>query len=137
MRELGKLFGRIRGMPWLLAVAAVGFLLLLMPIGNPDGREDEDLSYSEMLEHRIAQMTETLPGVEDVSVLVTTEEEGRDVFSVYGDTGGRERICGIAVTCIGGSDARIRLQILDMLCAAFDLTADRVWVGGKEAYDGP
>lgn len=135
MHEFRMSLKRIRGWPWLVCAAAVGILLMLF--SGESSSENEHESYLTAVEHKIAQMTETLPGVEDVSVLVTTEEEGRDVFSVYGDTGGRERICGIAVTCIGGSDARIRLQILDMLCAAFDLTADRVWVGGKKAYDGP
>ena len=134
MRELGKLFGRIRGMPWLLAVAAVGFLLLLMPIGDTDGREDEDLSYSEMLEHRIAQMTETLPGVDDVSVMVTLEQDRGKTDSVYGgDKEESRRICGIAVSCVGGGHAQIRLEILRMLCAVFDLSADRVWIGGKDS----
>ena len=134
MRELGKLFARIRGMPWLLAVAAVGLLLLLIPIGDTDGQEKASLSYSEMLEHRIAQMTETLPGVDDVSVMVTLEQDrGRGVSVYGGDAEENRRISGIAVSCIGGGDARIRLEILHMLCAVFDLSADRVWIGGKDS----
>ena len=134
MREIGKLFARIRGMPWLLAVAAVGLLLLLMPIGDTDGQEKASLSYSEMLEHRIAQMTETLPGVDDVSVMVTLEQDRGKTDSVYGgDKEESRRICGIAVSCVGGGHAQIRLEILRMLCAVFDLSADRVWIGGKDS----
>ena len=134
MRELGKLLSRIRGMPWLLAAAAVGFLLLLMPVGEIGGQEDENQSYSEMLEHRIAQMTETLPGVDDVSVMVTLEQDGSKTDSVYGgNTDKIRRISGIAVSCIGGGNAQIRLEILNMLCAVFDLSADRVWIGGKDS----
>ncbi len=137
MREFGKLLGRIRGMPWLLAAAAVGLLLLLMPVGETAGEEVE-LSYSELLEHRIAQMTETLPGVDDVSVLVTLEQDRSNTYSVYGgDAEENRRICGIAVTCIGGENAQKRLEILHMLCAVFDLTADRVWIGGKASAHTP
>ena len=138
MREFWRLLGRIRGMPWLLAVAAVGLLLLLVPIGEPVGAEDDNLSYSEVLEHRIAQMTETLPGVDDVSVMVTLEEDSGRTYSVYGgDAEDVRRICGVAVSCIGGGDAQIRLEILRMLCAVFDLSADRIWIGGKDSPRTP
>ena len=130
MREFLRLLPRIRGMPWLLCAAVVGVFLLLFSGG---GETAAELSYSEQLEHKIAQMTETLPGVSDVSVLVTVEDRGSS-FSAYGtDTEHAPKLVGVAVTCIGGGDARTRLEILQMLCAAFDLTADRVWVGGKEA----
>ena len=130
MREFLRLLPRIRGMPWLICAAAVGIFLLLFSGG---GETSAEMTYSELLEHRIAQMTETLPGVSDVSVLVTLEEGGGS-FSAYGT--GTERtpkLVGIAVTCVGGGDARTRLEILHMLCAAFDLSSERVWVGGKEA----
>lgn len=138
MRELWKMLGRIRGMPWLLIAAAVGLLLLLIPTRDSIGTEAENLSYSEMLEHRIAQMTETLPGVDDVSVLVTLEQDWGSTYSVYGgDAEESRRICGIAVSCIGGEHAQTRLEILHMLCAVFDLSADRVWIGGKDSSDTP
>ena len=129
MREFLRMLPRIRGMPWLLCAAALGVFLLLFSGGTESA---EELSYSELLEHRIAQMTETLPGVSDVSVLVTLEDGGGS-FSAYGTgTQHTPKLIGVAVTCIGGGDARTRLEILHMLCAAFDLSSDRVWVGGKE-----
>lgn len=134
MHELWSAFKRIRGWPWLLCAAAVGILLMLFSDDLCGGTATE--TYPASVEHRIAQMTQTLPGVEDVSVLVTFEEDG-SAFSVYSDPERHGQICGIAVTCIGGNDARIRLQILEMLCTAYGLTADRVWVGGKEALVGP
>lgn len=138
MREFWNMLRRIRGMPWLLAAATVGLLLLLIPIGDGAGGDRGELSYSELLEHRIAQMTDTLPGVDAVSVLVTLERDGGRTYSVYGGEAEENRkICGIAVTCIGGDNAQIRLEILHMLCAAFDLTADRVWVGAKEVPHVP
>ena len=139
MREILTVLRRIRGMPWLLAAAAIGVLLMLLPTGIEDAKTPAALSYSQMLEHRIAQMTDTLPGVDAVSVLVTLEGDGGyGKYSVYGGNAEENpKICGIAVTCIGGTDARIRLEILHMLCAAFDLTADRVWIGGKELPNEP
>jgi hypothetical protein len=136
MRELFGTLSRVRGMPWLLIAAAVGVLLLLFSGDGPSGGGEQ--SYSEQLEHRIAQMTDTLPGVEDVSVLVTMEQDSGGSFSGYSGTAGENRkIVGIAVTCIGGTDANIRLQILHMLCAAFNLSSDRVWIGGKETAYAP
>lgn len=136
MREFFRKLPQIRGFPWLVLAAAVGVVLLLFSDGAPAG--DDNLSYSELLEHRIAQMTDTLPGVEDVSVLVTLEQDSGSSFSAYGGNGKEQhRIVGVAVTCVGGSDARIRLEILHMLCAAFDLSADRVWIGGKEPPHEP
>lgn len=136
MREVFGTLSRVRGMPWLMAAAAVGVLLLLFSgEGTAAGGEQ---SYSELLEHRIAQMTDTLPGVEDVSVLVTLEQDSGGSFSAYGTNAAESRkITGIAVTCVGGTDANVRLQILHMLCAAFDLPSDRVWIGGKEAPHTP
>ena len=132
MHDAWQMLKRIRGMPWLLIAAFIGILLLLIPTGDHAG--DQALTYSQLLEHRIAQMTDTIPGVENVSVLVTLERDNGRTYSVYGgDAEEDQRICGIAVTCIGGGDAHIRLEILQMLCAAFDLTADRVWIGGKDA----
>ena len=136
MREFFHGLTRIRGMPWLLCAAAVGILLLLFP--GSSGKDNADLSYSERMEHRIAQMTDTLPGVDDVSVLVTLEEDSTSGYSAYSTkTAGNSRIVGIAVTCIGASDARIRLEILHMLCAAFDLPSDRVWIGSKDTVYEP
>lgn len=138
MRELWKMLERIRGMPWLLLAAAVGLFLLLIPTRESAGVKEEELSYSEMLEHRIAQMTETLPGVDDVSVLVTLEQDRGETYSVYGGkTEETRQICGIAVSCIGGDHAQTRLEILHMLCAVFDLSADRVWIGGKDSPHTP
>lgn len=135
MREFLRLLPRIRGMPWLASAAAVGILLLLF---SGSGTARGELSYSEQLEHRISQMIDTLPSVEDVSVLVTLEEVGEGMFSAYGSQAEHTpKIVGIAVTCIGGADANIRLEILQMLCAAFHLTADRVWIGGKDAVQQP
>ncbi|MBR5869773.1 MAG: hypothetical protein IKZ09_01930 [Clostridia bacterium] len=135
MREFLRGLTRIRGMPWLLCAAVLGLFLLLF---SGSGEEHADQSYSAQLEHRIAQMTDTLPGVEDVSVLVTLEGAGGGIASVYGTKGsGEAHIVGIAVTCVGASDAKIRLEILHMLCAAFDLPSDRVWIGSKEAVHTP
>ena len=132
MRDIWQMLRRIRGMPWILIAAILGVMLLLIPTGG--NAESHALTYSELLEHRIAQMTDTIPGVENVSVLVTLERDNGRTYSVYGgDAEENQRICGIAVTCNGGEDAQIRLEILQMLCAAFDLTADRVWIGGKDA----
>ena len=75
MHEFWLSLKRIRGWPWLVCAAAVGILLMLF--SGKTAPEDEDETYLAALEHKIAQMTETLPGVEDVSVLVTTEEIGR------------------------------------------------------------
>ena len=72
-------------------------------------------------------MADTLPGVDDVSVLITLEEEGEGVRV--------PRVRGIALTYRGDGGAQTRLDILNLICAALDVAADRVWVGIKGIHE--
>ena len=129
MDSFKTIFKNIRHLRPAAAGLILGLLLLLLP--HSQGRDEKEVSgwsYREDAEHRIAQMTDTLPGVDDVSVLVTMEEDE--------DVGGQiPRVRGIAVTYVGDGGAAVRLNILNLICAAYDISADRVWVGVKDAKE--
>ena len=81
-------------------------------------------------------MVNALSGVEDAAVLVTTEKVSPSDTSggirLGTDDGeGLYRVCGIAVICHGGESPGIRLSIIQMLTAAFDLSSSRIYVGAK------
>ncbi|MBO5649797.1 MAG: hypothetical protein J6S41_07630 [Clostridia bacterium] len=114
-------------LPWAAGVAILGLLLLLSASGGASGGEVVGQSYREEYAHRIAQMADTLPGVDDVSVLITLEEEGEGVRV--------PRVRGIALTYRGDGGAQTRLDILNLICAALDVAADRVWVGIKGIHE--
>ena len=133
MDSFKAIFKNIRHLRPAAVGLILGLLLLLLPQGHTrDEKEVIGRSYREDAEHRIAQMTDTLPGVDDVSVLVTMEEDGGADTVVGGQI---PRVRGIAVTYVGDGGASVRLNILNLICAAYDISADRVWVGVKDAKE--
>jgi len=141
MRELLERLKRIRGI-WLMGVSLlIGILLLVLPYSTdtyPDNKKiSEQKSYENTAEHKITQMINALSGVEDAVVLVTSEKQttAADTSGTVrlsgNDSDSHYRISGIAVICRGGDRPDIRLSIIQMLTAAFDLSSSRVYVGAK------
>ncbi len=140
MRDLLERLRRIRGI-WLMGVCLlVGVILLLLPdqtgVSANEQKISEQKSYENMAEHKITQMVNALSGAEDAVVLVTSEKQitadTAERMRLGGDeTAHRYRVSGIAVICRGGENSGVRLSIIQMLTAAFDLSSSRVYVGAK------
>ncbi|MBQ7982167.1 MAG: hypothetical protein IJ302_01250 [Clostridia bacterium] len=135
MKALLESLRNIRGLPWICALFAAGLLLLLLPAGTKTETEVpvSEMTYPEQLEHRISQMADALAGVDDVSVLVTLKGSGTSFSS---DDTATPEVRGIAVVCRGAEDAQVRLSIIHLLCAAFDIQTDQIWVGARDISDG-
>lgn len=151
----------IKGFPVLLAALAVGLILLIFPFSSPqkttvEVADDEvDFSaYEEELAHKIKQMAGALTGDRNASVLLTLDVTRETVYATESTVNGETqystkyllsdgepvethiilpRIRGIAVVCKGGDDASVRLALISMLTAAFDIPASRVYVGASHA----
>lgn len=111
-------------------------------------------SVEKTLEQRAEKLLSTVEGVGQVKVLVTvaslqetryaenTQQGGADTVSrreiVIVEKNGEKTglsvtvlspvVRGVAVSCEGGSSARVRQEITSLLCAAFDLGAGSVYV---------
>jgi len=136
MKAFWESLRNIRGLPWICVLFAAGLLLLLLPSGSQTSGEEapvSEMTYSEQLEHRISQMADALAGVDDVSVLVTLRGSGASFSS---DDTATPEVRGIAVVCRGAEDAQVRLSIIHLLCAAFDIQTDQIWVGARDISDG-
>ncbi|MCQ2433565.1 MAG: hypothetical protein MJ175_13260 [Clostridia bacterium] len=151
---------RIRGMPFILLGLILGMILMIVPhtktqpVSGDIGGNGEMLAYSAEMEHKIAQMTEGLVGSGDIRVLVTAECSQETIYaSEHTESSGGNtdryllasgsqpvplriitpKIRGIAVICPGGGDARVQMQLIAMLTAAFGVPAGHIYIGGPTA----
>lgn len=144
----------------ILCAALLGLALLIggglvRGEGNSTPAEDTDTYfsvrfYTEDLEDRIEELCRRVHGIGEVHVLVTLEggceyvyaenmSGGTRNYLLTSDKAGESpvlvqqiypRIRGIAVVCSKGEDSAVRLAVTQLLCAAFDLPASRIYVAG-------
>ncbi len=110
-------------------------------------------SYVSTLEIRVKTLLEAMDGISDAQVIITAESTTETVFAenrkfADGELTEKEyvirpesgeaialnlvypRLRGIAVVCRGGSNPIIQQRVINLLCALFDLSSDRVYVSG-------
>ncbi len=105
------------------------------------------------LEQRAEKLLSTVQGVGKVRVMVTVDltEEYRYAKNTSGSADGRNEgeyviveqqgdktglalasvaptVRGVAVSCTGGGSARVRQEVVNLMCAAFGVGASRVYV---------
>lgn len=144
----------------LIALAAVGIFLMLLPSLQTDKEESkaEDFSeieyYSERIEKKLEALVSKSAGVGDVAVVVTLESAGESVFAkdettesgrTSGDyviisTGDGEapvliskiypRVRGVAVVCNGGDDAEVKSRVTLLISAALGISTNKIAVSG-------
>ncbi len=115
----------------------------------------ETNDYIASLERRVCQLLEAMDGVSEVSVIITPDGTGETVYAQNGhyesgiltereyvitDGNGNDKpilirliypkLRGIAVVCRGGSNPILQEKIVSLLCALFDLSANKVYVTG-------
>ena len=120
----------------LVVILLVGVLLfvIMLPTQNSSSslisyteetEEKVDFTKQEELENRLTEFLTEIEGVGRVSVLMHMEEES---VSSYGSNSSINKITGVIVAAEGASNETIRLEIVKMVMALYDLSADKVEV---------
>lgn len=120
----------------LVVILLVGVLLfvIMLPTKNSSSslisyteetEEKVDFTKQEELENRLTEFLTEIEGVGRVSVLMHMEEES---VSSYGSNSSINKITGVIVAAEGASNETIRLEIVKMVMALYDLSADKVEV---------
>ena len=114
---------------------------------HPEYDSDELKTYTERMEEKIEAFLEEINGITEVSVILTVESSSETVYATQGansdyvlvkDAKGNEnaiplteisaKIRGIAVVCDYGGNERLKMTVIDLLSALFDLGANRISV---------
>lgn len=109
-------------------------------------------AYCAYLEAQAVKLCESVKGVSNVTVTLTLDGGFEQIYAtdkmVSGNTQSFEhvklgsgsgaqlcavsvsapRVAGIGVTCLGGGNDRIRAELTELLCAAFDVGANKIYI---------
>lgn len=109
-------------------------------------------AYCAYLERQAVKLCESVKGVSDVTVTLTLDGGFEQVYAtdktVTGNTQSFEhvklgagtgaqlcavsvsapRVAGIGVTCRGGGSERVRAELTELLCAAFGVGANKIYI---------
>ncbi len=148
-----------KGLWLIVAVLLLGIVLMIFGDAGDNseklGGDGESLGADE-LEYRVKELCERVRGVSEVSVMITFETAGEQIYaqntkSTGVGNGGEARveyvtvsgdvvpigtvmprIRGIAVVCRGGDDVSVKLKLTEMLCTLFSVDSNAVSImGGK------
>ena len=138
--------------------AAVGLLLLLWGsfggVSEATSMSDtaEIEAYCAYLEAQAVKLCESVKGASNVTVTITLDGGFEQIYatdkSVSGNTQSFEhvklgsgsgaqlcavsvsapRVAGIGVTCRGGGSDRVRAELTELLCAAFGVGANKIYI---------
>lgn len=116
----------------ILSVVLCGIVLIYV-YDNPTQKSVSVYNNYEIYEEtRIKALIESFEGVDDVSVLLTFENENSTQVSLTTNgTNSKYKIKGIAVSAVGADDPLIAEKIKSMLCAAYNINSRTVFVCGK------
>ncbi len=154
VKELIEKLRSVKGIGLLVLGLAAGIILLIL--GNQAGKNSETASvkedfsfeaYEKALSERLEEMIDKVDGVSGVHVMLTLErgyseslaKDGDDYLTLKQSDGGQETVTifreapevkGVAVICKGGDDPEIQKEIIEMLCALFHLSSNRIFVSG-------
>jgi len=112
----------------IISVGAVLILLSFIPSSKEDSADSMSLEeYRTMLEERVAATCSSVEGVGKCKVFITFE---RGAQSSYKGTSLLEvkppKVLGVSVVCRGADSDTVRRELTAMLCALFDVGANRI-----------
>lgn len=110
------MLGFLKKNGWLILLAAVGAALLLLSGVKADGGANTSRSDAE---NEIREICSAFPGVTARSVKVSLSDQ------VAVSSGASPRVEGIAII-LHGSNAKVRLQLTELLSAAYSLPANKI-----------
>lgn len=142
----------------ILGAAAGLLILLWGSLGGaqsasaPSSDTAEIEAYCSYLESQAVRLCESVKGVSNVTVTLTLEGGFEQIYAtdktVTGNTqslehvklgnGSSAQLCavsvsapkvtGIGVTCLGGGNERVRAELTELLCAAFGVGANKIYI---------
>lgn len=115
----------------ILVLVSLGLMLVaLSSVSSPNESEQAGLSeYKEELEKRLEKLCSEVDGVGRCSVMVTFSRGEENTYKGSQLTESKPpRVLGVTVVCDGGESAAVRARLSQMLCALFDIGANRVAV---------
>ena len=112
-----------------LLLALIGVLLIVCPTAKDKGSDTELSEYKRELESELEDVLSRVEGVGRCCVTLTfaegesAEYKGSKIISTS-----PPRVMGVSVVCEGGGSAGVSERISELLCALFDIGANRVSV---------
>ena len=143
---------------YILLVVLAGVVLLLIPTGGTDSREDAprqpDSSFDlEAMERKLERALSRISGAGEVTVVLTLKEGSRQILAqdtqvsekerrsqnvvLSSGSGAEEAVClqsiypkyqGALVVCTGGGDAWVKLELMEAVRALTGLSAEKISV---------
>ena len=144
--KLQRIWNKYR---YVLAVAAAGLVLMLLPGGKTDTVSEpvSGMAAEESLENRLEETLARIEGAGKVAVLLTEERGGEVFYQTEGEDGktvvvtGADRsesglvrttqspsYRGAVVVCRGADSAAVRLAVVEAVANATGLGTDRITV---------
>ena len=124
-------FKEKRKIALILILASLGLMLVaISSIGSDGAVESEGLSeYKQELERSLEKLCSEVDGVGRCSVMVTFSRGEENTYKGSQLTESKPpRVLGVTVVCDGGDSATVKARLSQMLCALFDIGANRVAV---------
>lgn len=115
----------------ILILVSLGLMLVaLSSATSADSTEQGGLSeYKEELEERLEKLCSEVDGVGRCTVMVTFSRGEENTYKGSQLTESKPpRVLGVTVVCDGGESSAVRARLSQMLCALFDIGANRVAV---------
>ena len=115
----------------ILIMVSLGLMLVaLSSATSANSTEQGSLSeYKEELEERLEKLCSEVDGVGRCTVMVTFLRGEENTYKGSQLTESKPpRVLGVTVVCDGGDSTAVRARISQMLCALFDIGANRVAV---------
>ena len=115
----------------IIILVSLGLMLVaLSSLGSSEAEDSSGLSeYKEELEKRLEKLCSEVDGVGRCTVMVTFSRGEENTYK-----GSRlveskpPEVLGVTVVCDGGESAAVKARLSQMLCALFDIGANRVAV---------
>ncbi len=136
-----------------IAIVLIGILLMLIPTSKLDKTpvEKTEISfYTEKLEKRITDLLLEIDGITYANVLITLENNGRNVYAedmsntsseyVIIKTANNEsgimlteitpEVRGVAVVCTNGDDISVKTKVTNLLSSALGIPTNKITIVG-------
>ncbi len=115
----------------ILLLVSLGLMLVaLSSVTSDDVADQESLSeYKEELEERLEKLCSEVDGVGKCTVMVTFSRGEENTYKGSQLTESKPpKVLGVTVVCDGGESSAVKARLSQMLCALFDIGANRVAV---------
>lgn len=121
-----------KGMVFTIALVLVGILLISLPQDNTAIKNDDEITldeYKARLEEELSDMCRSVKGVGKCYVMITflRGEENTYKGSLLIESK-PPRVLGVSIVCQGADSNNVRASLTEMICALFDIGANRVAV---------